>query len=58
MVGSIGISEFIRKTKDGFRNSNDYEIYNNSLDENGYEIDDSTFSGYIYKSVSPLPNIG
>ena len=48
MIGKLLIGDQIRQTHIRFRNTTDYEAYNNSIDD-GYDAEDSIFNGYIYK---------
>ena len=47
MDGSMVFDEKVRKTNIRFRNFKVFENFINGLDENGYEIDDSNFTGFI-----------
>ena len=47
MVGSLVDGDQIRQTHFTFRIITDYEHYTNSI-EQGYDSDDSIFTGYIY----------
>ena len=48
MVGNLKVGDQIRQTNIRFRNMDDFEAFNNSIDE-GYDADDCIFNGYIYK---------
>ena len=52
MVGNLKVGDQIRQTHVRFRNMNNFEAYINSIDE-GYDADDCTFNGYIYKIDNP-----
>ena len=59
MVGIMVVVENVRKTQIRFGNKKDFETYIISLDENGYESDDSIFTGcenYIETPVFNLVN--
>ena len=47
MVGVLVIGETFRNTHIRFRNIDDYETHNNSVDD-GYDSTDAIFKGYIY----------
>ena len=55
MVGNLKVGDQIRKTHIRFRNIEDYEAYNNAIDE-GYDVKDAIFKGYIYKLDTPQFN--
>ena len=48
MVDDLNAADQIRQTHIRFRNIDNYEAYINSIDE-GYDAQDVTFNGYIYK---------
>ena len=49
-VGNLKVGDQIRQTNIRFRNVDDFESYNNSIDQD-YDSDDSIFNGYIYKKI-------
>ena len=55
MVGNLKVGDQLRQTHIRFRNMIDFESYINCIDE-GYDADDSIFSGYIYKKDTPQFN--
>ena len=57
MIGTMVVGENIQKIKIRFRSCKDFEFYNTSLDENGFESDDSTFTGFICKLETPASNV-
>ena len=52
MVGNLKVGDQIRQTKIRFRSMDDFEAYNNSIDE-GYDAEDAIFNGYFYKINTP-----
>ena len=48
MVGNLKVGDQNRQTHIRFRNIDDYQAYNNSIDEE-YDAEDSIFNGYIYE---------
>ena len=52
MVGNSKVGDQIRQTHIRFRDMDDFESYINSIDE-GYDADDCTFNGYVYKIETP-----
>ena len=52
MIGSLVIGDFTGKEHIRFRTIKDYEAYNNSIDQ-GYDLDDSIFNGYIFILNTP-----
>ena len=55
MVGKLKVRDQIRQTHIRFRKMDDFESYINSFDE-GYDVDDCIFNGYIYKLITPQFN--
>ena len=55
MFGNLKVGDQIRQTHVRFRNMDDFEAYINSIDE-GYDAEDATFNGYIYKIDTPIFN--
>ena len=55
MVGNLKVGDQIRQTHIRFRNTDDFEAYINSIDQD-YDSDDSFFNGYIYKINTPQFN--
>ena len=55
MVGNLKVGDQIRQTDVRFRNMDDFEAYNNFIDQD-YDSDDSIFNGYIYKINTPQFN--
>ena len=47
LVGSLKIGDHIRQTHSKFKNVDDFESYNNSIDQD-YDSEDAIFNGYIY----------
>ena len=56
MFDNLKVGNQIRETHTRFRNTNDYEAFINLIDE-GYDAEDSNFSGYIYKNNTPQFNL-
>ena len=46
LVGNIKTGDQIRQTNIRFRNMDDFEAYNNAIDE-GYDAEDAILNGYI-----------
>ena len=55
MVGNLKVGDQIRQTHIRFRNIEDYESYNNAVDED-FDAEDAIFNGYIYKVNTPQLN--
>ena len=55
MIGNLKVGDQIRQTHIRFRNTNDYEAYINSTDQD-YDSEDAIFNGYIYKLNTPQFN--
>ena len=55
MIGNLKVGDQIRQTQIRFRNTNDYEAYINSIDQD-YDSEDAIFNGYIYKLDTPIFN--
>ena len=55
MVGNSKVGDQIRQTNIRFRNVDDYEAYNNAIDQD-YESEDAIFNGYLYKIDTPQFN--
>ena len=55
MVGNLKVNDQIRQTLISFRNINDYEAYNDAIDQD-YDWEDAIFNGYIYKLNTPQFN--
>ena len=55
MIGNLKVGDQIRQTHIRFRNTNDYEAYINSIDQD-YDSEDAIFKGYIYKLNTPQFN--
>ena len=55
MVGNLKVGEQVRRTHIRFRKIDDCESYFNSIDE-GYDGEDASFEGYIYKKNTPQFN--
>ena len=55
MVGNLKVGNQIRQTHSRFGNMDDFESYNNSMDQD-YDSNDSIFNGYIYKLDTPQFN--
>ena len=52
MVGNLKVGDQIRQTHFSFRNIDDYESYNNTIDQD-YESEDAIFNGRIYNIKTP-----
>ena len=55
MIGNLKVGDQIRQTHIRFRNTNDYEAYINSIDQD-YDSEDAIFNGYICKLDTPIYN--
>ena len=55
MVANLKVGDQIRETRIRFRNINDYEAYNNTIDQD-YDSEDTIFDGYIYELNTPQFN--
>ena len=55
MIGNLKVGDQTRQTHIRFRNTNDYEAYINSIDQD-YDSEDAIFNGYIYKLNTPQFN--
>ena len=55
MIGNLKVGDQIRQTHIRFRNTNYYEAYINSIDQD-YDSEDAIFNGYIYKLNTPQFN--
>ena len=55
MIGYLKVGDQIRQTNSRFKNMDDFESYINSFDE-GYDAEDATFNGHIYKIKTPKFN--
>ena len=56
MVGNLKVGDQIRQTHLRFRNIDEFESYINAIDE-GYDVEDAIFKGYIYKINKPQFNL-
>ena len=52
MVGCLKVGDQTRQTHIRFRKMDDFEAYNNAIDE-GYDAEDAIFNGYKYKLNTP-----
>ena len=55
MLGNLKVGDQNRQTHRRFRIIDDFESYNNSIDQE-YDSDDSIFNGFIYKLDTPQFN--
>ena len=55
MVDNLRVGDLIRQTHIRFKNIDVFESYIDSIDE-GYDVEDSSFNGYIYKINKPQFN--
>ena len=55
MIGNLKNGDQNRQTHIRFRNTDDYEAYINSIDQD-YDSDDAIFNGHIYKIYTPIFN--
>ena len=52
MSGRLKVGDQVRQTQIRFRKIDDYESYNNAIDE-GYDAEDAICNGYFYKIITP-----
>ena len=53
LIGSMLVGEIKQKTNIRFKNVDDFENYINAIDNSGYDSDDVTFTGWLYKLNTP-----
>ena len=53
MIGFILIGELELETNSRFKNVDDFENYNNAIDNGGYDSEDVIFTGWLYKLNTP-----
>ena len=53
LIGSILIGEIEQKTGSRFKNTDDFEVYNNCIDNGGYDSEEVIFTGWLYKLNTP-----
>ena len=49
LIGSMLVGEIEQKTNIRFKNVDDFERYNNAIDNSGYDTEDVIFTGWLYK---------
>ena len=53
LIGSMLVGEIEQKTNIRFKNIDDFESYNNAIDNSGYDSEDVIFTGWLYKLNTP-----
>ena len=53
LIGSMLVGELEQKTNIRFKNVDDFESYNNAIDNSGYDSEDVIFTGWLYKLNTP-----
>ena len=53
LIGSMLVGEVEQKTNIRFKNVDDFESYNNAIDNSGYDSEDVIFTGWLYKLNTP-----
>ena len=53
LIGSMLVGEIEQKTNIRFKNVDDFENYNNAIDNSGYDGEDVIFTGWLYKLNTP-----
>ena len=49
LIGSLLIGGIEQKTSSRFKNTDDFEAYNNAIDNGAYDIEDVIFTGWLHK---------
>ena len=56
LIGSMLIGEIDQRTKNRFKNVDDFETYIDAIDDSAYDSDDVFFTGWLYNLNTPELN--